>query len=58
MNCIECLCDTGDIQPADFIVNGQSVCQRHVPTVIAEPNTKGKVYAWSPEFSDPIAVNV
>lgn len=64
MQCIECFHTHGDIRQADFLVNGHSVCQKHVHVVIvnrADTGTawSGRVYAWPlDESAEPEAIDV
>lgn len=47
MNCIECFSHDGNpAQPADFIVNGQSMCQKHVHLAVRERGQAPLLYTW------------
>lgn len=45
---------------ADFVVNGQSLCQRHVHLAITEPGKRPPTYTWdsdSESESEPSLVS-
>lgn len=41
-------------RPADFIVNGQSVCQKHVHVVIRERGQGQMAYTWGAPEGEPV----
>ncbi|MBO0676832.1 hypothetical protein JRC04_05085 [Mycolicibacterium sp. S2-37] len=56
LNCIECFCRAGIHRDAVFVVNGQSVCQKHISIVIAAMG-KTKAYTWALSDSEPVATD-
>lgn len=53
MNCIECLIVRGEHKPAEFVVNGQSVCQKHIHVVIRTRGQAPLLYTWSAPDMEP-----
>lgn len=55
LNCAECFMRDGNPgRPADFIVNGQSVCQKHVHVVIRERGQGQMAYTWGAPEGEPL----
>lgn len=47
MNCTECFMRDGNpTRPADFVINGQSVCQKHTHVVIRHRGQAPLYYTW------------
>lgn len=46
LNCVECFMREGQHRTADFVCNGQSVCQRHVHVVVADRGDTARLYVW------------
>ena len=53
MNCIECLIRDGLHKAAEFVVNGQSVCQKHIHAVIRTRGQAPLLYTWSAPDQEP-----
>lgn len=46
VNCVECFHREGQLRAADFVCNGQSVCQRHLHVAIADRGDAARLYVW------------
>ena len=47
MRCVEChMRDGGKWVEADFVINGQSLCQRHSHVAITDPGKQASTYTW------------
>lgn len=46
LNCVECFHREGQLHTADFVCNGQSVCQKHVHVVIADRGDIARLAVW------------
>lgn len=53
MNCIECFTQDQHFMPADFIINGQSMCQKHVHRAVRAQDEKPSTYTWTPGHNEP-----
>lgn len=53
MNCIECFMRDGHSAPAEFIINGQSMCQKHVHRAARAQDEKPPTYTWSLGHNEP-----
>lgn len=47
LNCIECLVTGAGKQRAEFIVNGQSVCERHVLAPVRDRSEGAYAYTFA-----------
>lgn len=55
VNCAECFMRDGNpSRHADFIVNGQSVYQKHVHVVIRERGQGQMAYTWGAPEGEPV----
>jgi hypothetical protein len=54
LNCTECFMSDGKLREANFVLNGQSVCQKHTPCVIRERGQSALVYTWPTPDGDPV----
>lgn len=54
LNCTECFMREGKHRSADFILNGQSVCQKHTHVVIRERGQSPLVYTWHNDWEEPV----
>lgn len=54
VNCVECFMRDGEpSRHADFIVNGQSVCQSHVKDTIRTRGEAAPTYTWHNDLEGP-----
>lgn len=54
LNCTECFMRDGKHRSADFVLNGQSVCQKHTHVVIRERGQSPLAYTWAAPDDDPV----
>jgi hypothetical protein len=55
LNCVECFMRGGNPgRPADFVVNGQSLCQKHVHKAIRERGQSPLAYTWAAPDDEPV----
>ncbi|MBB3752551.1 hypothetical protein FHT44_005063 [Mycolicibacterium sp. BK634] len=52
MHCIECYTTNGEMTAARFTINGQSVCEEHVNSMVISSGL-GLSYAWVNGSCDP-----
>jgi len=54
LNCVECFMRDGNpTRHADFVVNGQSLCQKHVHVGIRERGQAPLAYTWHNDWEEP-----
>lgn len=54
LNCVECFMRDGQPnRPAAFVINGQSVCQKHSPLVIRTRGQVAPTYTWVNDWEEP-----
>jgi hypothetical protein len=53
LNCTECFMSDGKLREANFVLNGQSVCQKHTPRVIRERGQSQMAYTWAAPEGEP-----
>lgn len=62
LNCVECFMRDGQHRAADFVLNGQSVCQRHTHVAVADKGDAARLYVWDDDNPDidaePVIVSV
>lgn len=46
LNCVECFHREGKVRTADFVCNGQSVCQSHLHVAIVDRGDVARLYVW------------
>lgn len=55
INCSVCFIDEGNpSRHADFIVNGQSVCQKHVCMVVIDRGEEPRFWTWVGDLEEPV----
>lgn len=58
LRCIECFLHEGKLNAADFVVNGQSVCQKHVHVTVVDRAHGPMAYTWHNDFEEPALMPV
>lgn len=53
LNCAECFMRDGQHRGADFVINGQSMCQRHSHLAIRERGKVPPTYTWHNDWENP-----
>ncbi len=46
LNCVECFMRDHQMRTADFVCNGQSVCQHHMHVTIADRGDTSRMCMW------------
>lgn len=54
LNCTECFMRDGQHRSADFVLNGQSVCQKHAHVVIRSRGQAPLAYTWWNDWEEPV----
>ncbi len=58
LHCIECLVTGAGKQRAEFIVNGQSVCEKHVSVAVRDRGQTDRAYTYSAPDGQPVLETV